>query len=118
MVGIGENLDGALRSLQHKTEPRMIWVDFVCINQDDHAERKQQVELMYRLYAKAEKVVAYLGDEADGSENVPAILEHIGSAFTQSINEFGESQGEKFIRPPWFIRVWIMQEALAAKQLV
>jgi hypothetical protein len=144
MLAISDNLDMALRCLQHKTEPRMIWVDFICINQDDLAERKQQVELMYRLYSKAEKVIAYLGDEADGSEHLPAFLERIEAAHFKDVKEKGEAKTKtikpwnesdwvrlglpsiddaawlalrNFILRPWFVRVWIMQEALAAKDL-
>jgi hypothetical protein len=122
----------------------MVWIDFLCINQDDLAERKQQVELMYRLYSKAERVIAYLGDEADGSEHIPEFLAQIEKAhfkdaeskqssrpnfidpWTQadwvrlglpSINDEAWMTLRKFISRPWFVRVWIMQEALAAKEL-
>lgn len=141
MLPISVNLREALQSLQHATEPRMIWVDFICINQGDFAERKQQVELMYRLYSKADKVVAYLGEEADGSEHLPYFLCRIEDAFLnrgnekwdEFINPWIETDWirlnlppvgdvfwitiQSFISRPWFVRVWIMQEALAAKDL-
>lgn len=37
------NLDTALRHLRKPNEPLIIWVDAVCINQNDNAEKDQQV---------------------------------------------------------------------------
>jgi hypothetical protein len=91
MIEISDNLDMALRCLQHQNEPRMLWVDFVCINQDDYDERKQQVQIMYRIFSKAEKVIAYLGDEADGSERLPNLLRRINDAHFKDAEDQADS---------------------------
>ena len=39
----------------------LLWVDAVCINQSDYAERSQQVQLMRYLYENARKVYVWLG---------------------------------------------------------
>lgn len=39
-----------------------VWADAVCINQDDLAERAQQVQLMERIYSGAELVVCWMPD--------------------------------------------------------
>src|SRR5689334_13827580 len=36
----------ALRYLRHETTPRDMWIDGICINQDDIAERNEQVQMM------------------------------------------------------------------------
>ena len=46
VITISEPLDMVLRSLQHETESRFLWVDFVCINHDDLKEKEQQVRHM------------------------------------------------------------------------
>ena len=56
---------------------RVIWVDAICINQNDLAERKHQVELMASTYAKARSVILWLGVKADGSDQA---LEEIRTA--------------------------------------
>ena len=38
------------------------WIDAVCINQDDPAERGHQVELMAEIYRKSRRLVIWLGD--------------------------------------------------------
>ena len=45
-----------------------LWVDAICVDQNDLCERSSQVKLMQQLYVSVEHVVAYLGEEADGSD--------------------------------------------------
>lgn len=40
---------------------RLIFIDAICINQDDLAERESQIRLMRRIYSGAVEVVAWLG---------------------------------------------------------
>jgi heterokaryon incompatibility protein (HET) len=140
IIPISDNLDLALRSLQLEDQPRLLWVDFVCINQMDLDERKNQVQLMHEIFSNAKKVVAYLGYEADGSEKIPELLARICSASDLAskdvkIKRFhctpwalalyglppsGDKLWEalrKFLCRPWFFRAWILHEALAARKL-
>ena len=59
---VGENLFHALRSLRHWREPRVFWVDAICINMVDLTERSSQVRLMTEVYGSAERVCVWLGD--------------------------------------------------------
>ena len=45
---------------------RRLWVDSVCINQDDMSERLSQVELMGHIFAGASRVLAWLGHDEEG----------------------------------------------------
>jgi hypothetical protein len=62
-VIITENGENILRQLQYPTKSRALWIDAVCINQDDLEERKQQVQLMDRVYHQASAVLIWLGDQ-------------------------------------------------------
>ncbi|KFY97989.1 hypothetical protein V500_01843 [Pseudogymnoascus sp. VKM F-4518 (FW-2643)] len=53
--GITQNAEG------NKREEIPIWVDAICINQNDIQERNQQVALMGSLYGRASFVVSWLG---------------------------------------------------------
>ncbi|KAF2652629.1 hypothetical protein K491DRAFT_718770 [Lophiostoma macrostomum CBS 122681] len=56
------NLEGALRHLRHQYEDGLdLWVDALCINQNDLSERTHQVQLMGRIYESCESVLVYLG---------------------------------------------------------
>ena len=140
IITISESLDMALQSLRYENESRFLWVDFICINQEDPDEKEQQVRRMYDIYSKAENVIAYVGEEADDSECVPDILDRFLAAHYSSstdrdarptiwteadLDTLGLPPYEdhtwtilqKFVSRPWFSRAWIIQESLAAKNL-
>jgi hypothetical protein len=47
---------------------RYVWVDAVCINQNDLPERINQVSLMGDIYRSASAAIAWLGPDADDSD--------------------------------------------------
>ncbi|GCB26910.1 heterokaryon incompatibility protein 6, OR allele [Aspergillus awamori] len=64
LVGVTPNLHAFLRRLRQPKTGRTVWVDYVCINQNDISERNSQVALMCQIYSTARSVVAWLGDLA------------------------------------------------------
>jgi hypothetical protein len=62
------NLLQALNSLRQAQKTGLVWIDAICINQQDLDERSQQVQIMPNIYSGAQHVIAYLGGEADGSQ--------------------------------------------------
>ncbi|ATZ50325.1 hypothetical protein BCIN_05g06850 [Botrytis cinerea B05.10] len=52
----------ALRQLRYRDRPRSIWIDQLCINQNDIEERAQQVNMMTEIYSNASAVNIWLGD--------------------------------------------------------
>ena len=80
IVKIGENLHAALQRLRKEDETRYLWIDLICINQQDLEERSAQVKLMWDIYSQADQVFAWLGSEKDGSQEVPFILDKIKAA--------------------------------------
>lgn len=62
-VSITENLYIALRQLSYSDRRRTVWIDGVCINQDDADERKAQVQMMWDIYSSASGVIVSLGQE-------------------------------------------------------
>jgi ankyrin repeat protein len=51
------NLNLILRDLRKSTKDRILWIDAVCINQDDQAEKGQQVQQMKDIFSSAERVL-------------------------------------------------------------
>lgn len=62
---ITTNCAAALRCLRSRPDAGTVWVDAICINQDDTSERSQQVVLMRDIYSRARKVIIFLGDDGD-----------------------------------------------------
>jgi hypothetical protein len=74
------NLGAALQRLRHRFRRRTVWIDALCINQNDLEERAQQVSFMKDIYARAKHVVVWLGDN-----NVDAQLSAVNATTAISI---------------------------------
>jgi hypothetical protein len=62
------NLESSLRHLREQYENGLVlWIDALCIDQENVSERTQQVQLMGKIYEKAVQVIVYLGDQLDGN---------------------------------------------------
>ncbi|KAF7893856.1 hypothetical protein EAF00_007370 [Botryotinia globosa] len=72
-----------------------LWIDALCINQDDLDEREQQVELMRDIYAMAWQVVVSLGSSASNTTMAYTALQwlvhEIGS--DEKLREFAVKYG-------------------------
>jgi Heterokaryon incompatibility protein (HET) len=84
---ITESLFSALRNLRQRNRSRLLWVDAVCINQDDLRERGLQVALMKQIYQTSECTLVYLGDEADNSLLALTFLDY----FLERLNQKREN---------------------------
>jgi hypothetical protein len=61
------NLRACLKRMRkYGHEWRCIWVDAICINQSDDAEKNVQVSQMRKTYSEARQVVAWLGEDMNG----------------------------------------------------
>lgn len=55
------NLFGLVARLRDRARERILWVDAVCINQESILERSSQVRMMAKIYARASRVIVWLG---------------------------------------------------------
>jgi hypothetical protein len=108
-----------------------LWVDALCIDQNNLAERGAQVSIMSSIYSIASKVLIWLGEEsADSKAAFKAIGEFLEEPqipeweakerFPSTWNAFFDEHRMKFIslceRPYWG-RLWIIQEVCLASKL-
>ncbi|KAF5605998.1 heterokaryon incompatibility (het-6OR allele) [Fusarium subglutinans] len=72
-----ENLFSALQHLRNKDTERTLWIDAICINQQDLQERQCQVKLMEAIYTKSDRVVIWLGPDpaSDGIHHIFALMQ-------------------------------------------
>ncbi|KAH7311683.1 heterokaryon incompatibility protein-domain-containing protein [Stachybotrys elegans] len=122
---LGANLYQALHHLRPPTaaKPLCLWVDAICINQQDEAERGSQVAIMRDIYARAEKVVIWLGQGDAQSDSAFKSLTLLASKNIEvnkddhldtlrQASSFFFSIADQFT---WFNRVWILQELAVAQ---
>ena len=108
---IGNNLDSALRHIRSGLDrPLLMWVDAICINQQDLDERSSQVLLMKDIYSMAERVLIWLGPEQPGDARAVAWIrnEEIPESTDQILHHIYSI--ESICRRQWFGRVWVAQE--------
>jgi hypothetical protein len=74
---VTKNLFAALLRLRDADLPRTLWVDAICINQNNLAERASQVQIMARIYAYAVSVTVWLGEGDDASSQVLNLMRRI-----------------------------------------
>ncbi|RDW77673.1 hypothetical protein BP6252_05726 [Coleophoma cylindrospora] len=122
-ITVTSNLAQALRALRLPNKPRYLWIDAVCINQQDELEKTRQVKLMSEIFQGASNVCIWLGPEDEGSSRVPSLIKSIlnwgttveekvtKDTYTSKWRAFGS-----LIRRPWFSRRWCVQEIALAKQ--
>lgn len=63
MIRITESLKSALKYIRHPLARRVLWVDAVCIDQQDTEERGHQVQRMSQIYSQAKRVIVWHGEE-------------------------------------------------------
>jgi Heterokaryon incompatibility protein (HET) len=76
-VAIGAELSDALRRLRLRGEHRTIWIDALCINQEDIIERNSQVRNMSEIYSKADQVLIWVGEHFAGGPASQHLLNFI-----------------------------------------
>lgn len=79
ILKIQNNLAAALRHFPSYIG-KYLWIDAVCINQEDNAEKSDQVARMAQIYQQAEEVVSWLGEEKEGSDLAMESIERYGGA--------------------------------------
>lgn len=138
---VGIQLNHALRRLRQQSASRLVWVDAICINQNDNEEKSCQVRLMGIIYSQAIRVVVWLGNEDHAiATDATATTRYIAKACAEyrtenqaehdkhrfrshdlPIERFGSgvcSNLKKLFDCTWFRRVWCIQEISLAQDAV
>ncbi|KAI3329621.1 heterokaryon incompatibility protein-domain-containing protein [Ustulina deusta] len=78
-IYVSGNLHAALRRLRAPNEVVRIWVDAICINQQDNAERAYQVGMMRDIYQNSTEVLIWLGESGPYDDMGDWIWENEGT---------------------------------------
>jgi hypothetical protein len=118
---VKHNLYKALKALRRNDVEVILWVDAICINQENEVEKEFQVAKMARIYSMAERVCIWLGSGDKRSDNAMSFISDIlqlekfqnvtrDEAYTSRWNDLVD-----LMRSSWFSRRWVIQELALAK---
>lgn len=101
ILPITSSLDTCLRQFRTYKELRLtpLWIDQVCINQDDDEEKSCQIQLMKQIYSSSNEVYAWLGLDADGSDEVIQAFCQVAECMWDS-GLFGGKRSTKWFPAP------------------
>ncbi|KAI8954499.1 HET-domain-containing protein [Xylaria longipes] len=126
---ITDNLFRALRRLRRRFKTRVLWVDAVCINQEDIDERSAQVTLMEDIYSNAASTAIWLGDIGGTNTHdedltagrrlmqfASSILPHALSDLLWNSDCLPMDHAIQTTTPSWKDRGWIIQEYVLSRR--
>lgn len=84
IVGVRHNLYTLLHLLRRTKYDRFIWIDSICIDQDNQPEKGAQIPLMRHIYREANNLLVWLGEASQTEEGAIAIIPAITSILKQA----------------------------------
>ncbi|KAF7188260.1 Ankyrin-1 [Pseudocercospora fuligena] len=96
-----------------------IWIDALCINQSDLAERSDQVAFMAKIYFRAERVLAWLGIPTYEVQLAFRLLTRPHPASGHSRLSRDELMAVRSIcEVTYWSRLWVLQELVLARNIM
>ncbi|KAI1214586.1 heterokaryon incompatibility protein-domain-containing protein [Annulohypoxylon truncatum] len=129
-IYVRSNLFAALQRFRHRKKEMTMWIDALCIDQNDDDERSAQVKKMHELYLHAKNVCVWLGDGTGEDAPDPKHcfqflqkmldlknLERLFSRSSEASSDLVEDADNivSLMRNKWFSRRWVLQELALAR---
>lgn len=138
---ITKNLEEYLRQTRLADQERTLWVDSICIDQDNDIEKGHQVRLMGRVYSSAQMVLITLGNDETRrkpAKEAASIISEVNQMVLRTLASpkcqdrdwdsfpfpprndplLSDQRWESvaiLVDQPWFNRGWVIQEAGLAR---
>jgi hypothetical protein len=118
---------------------KYVWIDNICINQDDISERLAQVKIMDKIYSQSIRTLIWLGTDLSGSTRAWQLVDRIYSVFraqhptattlvdiplkmysdashaSSGLPDWNDNQWlqlRQLMELNWFSRIWVVQEVV------
>jgi hypothetical protein len=136
------NLLKALSGLRSESNVRVVWIDAICINQEDLEERSHQVQLMKQIYENATRTVVFLGEASELSTPTINFIKSLkikwqwnSSVEMEEFQRAGQNLAERvatdehlqilttkglfgdLLERPFWKRIWIVQEVVLGRSV-
>lgn len=147
VILVSGNLGAALVKLRNRLSGmKFLWIDQVCINQNDRIEKQHQIKMMRDIYTRANRVIVWLGNPTQGDNAEQAMwtaaclnqfnhkTEYTTSTVFEHLIRNVRTETHAAVSPaayatagwdcllslwkrPWFERLWVRQEYILAKDV-
>ncbi|RMZ33817.1 hypothetical protein D0859_02068 [Hortaea werneckii] len=120
-IQVRKNLHTALRRLRSTQEDVHLWVDALCVDQENKEEKSSQIPLMRLIFSRANSVKVWLGEAAANSDQAMDFIRTCATSdsFNKLIKDHSTPADwaalSSLMRRPWFSRRWIIQEIALGK---
>jgi len=123
-LSIRQNCHAVLARLRDPAISRFLWIDAVCINQEDKDEKTDQVQLMTWIYASARGVLVWLDEPAETHRTVDdetrrevaqalEVIQAAAEDSTQAVNyDTATAKVNTLSRRSWFRRIWVRHHVI------
>jgi len=111
-------------------ESPWLWIDQLCIRQDNIQERNHQVRQMPEIYSSAAEVLVWLSPAFPGSDDIMSDIRtfeppdaHVEPSREERGSHWEQLEAailpalERFVTLPYWSRLWISQELLLARRV-
>ena len=114
----------ALRHIRGPTRPKNMWLDAICINQDNHEEKAVQVSMMGDIFASATRTIVWLGEKSADSDVAMDFIESLGQGTSDQLKGDWSMEQTRWpaindlMQRKWWTRIWVVQEALMSRRVI
>lgn len=123
-MSIGHGLYTFLEVAQDRFSKESLWIDAVCINQDDNKEKSSQVQRMGKIFSNAIEVLVWLGNSQTIAElfswtNRPltAVEKTVDLLHIERVPKHIREAAHELSQHPYWSRAWITQEIVLSQAL-
>jgi hypothetical protein len=117
----------ALKALRYKNQVRVLWIDAICIHQNNDIERNAQIRLMGMIYRKASTVRVWIGTGESNDKMAISLLRSLATGdkaiHKELLGAWAVHYDERilalhFFEAPWWTRLWVVQEVALGRLVI
>ena len=142
LIPVSADLEDTLSRLELKDSSRTLWIDAICINQEDILEKNKQVVFMRVIYQSAKRTIVWLGNNNPFEKEATSYARDTDSAMAviEKWNTQLKAERQRQLQEPlkqlvpdydklyiafstmaskrWWRRIWIVQEVSVSKNVI
>ncbi|KAL7973274.1 heterokaryon incompatibility domain-containing protein [Trichoderma sp. SZMC 28014] len=140
-IRVPQSTHEALKRVRREEDAITVWIDAICINQEDSQEKARQIPLLPEIFQNARSTIALVALDNESHAAV-TFLRHIYTEYSsqpveqqswpKDVPHLPSPWRERLVPPngdpiweqlaaffnrPWFRRAWIVQEVIVSRNL-